>query len=91
MLEVIPIGFDIPKKSEDLINQGNFFYFFFIYFFFFIKLKRGMGTELYPATEDARITVYQIQNTLGQGILSVTRKLGIFPVIILGREVLPVT
>ena len=50
-----------------------------------------MGTELYPSTEDARITVYQIQNTLGQGILSVTRKLGIFPVINLGREILPVT
>ena len=32
-----------------------------------------MGTELYLATEDARITVYLTQNTLGQGILSVTR------------------
>ena len=35
-----------------------------------------MGTELYLATEDARITVYLTQNTLGQGILSVTRITG---------------
>ena len=38
-----------------------------------------MGTESYLATEDARITVYLTQNTLGQGILSVTRITGYLP------------
>ena len=35
-----------------------------------------MVTELYLATEDARITVYLTQNTLGRVILSVTRITG---------------
>ena len=35
-----------------------------------------MGIELYHATEDARITVYLTQNTLGRVILSVIRLTG---------------